>query len=221
MNGSTEVSSILSTRSLTFARGGRTFAALPDLEVARGRSVALVGASGSGKTTALLALAGLRPPESGEVLVQEEAIWRLSASARDRFRGRHIGLVFQSFHIIDAVNVAANLELAARCAGLRPDRERILRLLQSLGLGELHSRRADRLSHGQAQRLAIARALVNRPAVLFADEPTSALDDHNAKSTVALLKDATRAEGAALLIATHDRRVLDAVDSTIEMRSAP
>lgn len=220
MNGSSEASSVLSACGVTLARGGRTFAAIPDLELGRGRSVALLGASGSGKSTALLALAGLRAPAAGEVLVQDEALWRLPAAARDRFRGRHIGLVFQSFHIIDAVSVLANLELAARCAGLRPDRARIDELLQLLAIDKLSERRADRLSHGQAQRVAIARALVNRPAVVLADEPTSALDDDNARSTLALLQQATRADGTALLIATHDRRVIAAVDHTVEMRAA-
>lgn len=213
-----ETSSVLSAHGVTLARGGRTFAAIPDLKLDPGESMALLGASGSGKSTALLALAGLRAPATGEVVVQDEALWRLSSAARDRFRGRHIGLVFQSFHIIDAVSVVANLELAARCAGLKPDKARIDALLQRLAIDELRERRADRLSHGQAQRVAIARALVNRPAVVLADEPTSALDDDNARSTLALLQDATRADGTALLIATHDRRVMGAVDSAIEMK---
>jgi putative ABC transport system ATP-binding protein len=215
------VKSVLATRGLILARGGRTFAAVPDLDVARGRSLAILGASGSGKSTALMALAGIRPPAGGEIVVADVAIWRLPTPRRDRYRGERIGLVFQSFHIIDAVSVAANLDLARRCAGLPRDKKRVIELLQRLGLGELGGRRADRLSHGQAQRLAVARALVNLPAVVLADEPTSALDDANAKNLLALLKEAAAAEGAALVIATHDRRVIDAVDSTVEMKALP
>ena len=219
MNGDRLVAPVLSTDGVVLARGGRAFAALPDLSLAPGRSVAILGASGSGKSTALMALAGIRAPAAGEIAVEQTLLWNLGAAERDRFRGRRIGLVFQSFHLIDAVSVAANLALAARCAGLprAPDRARAL--LQRLGLTELQAQRADRISHGQAQRVAVARALFNRPAAVLADEPTSALDDGNAASLLALLKEAALAEGAGLVIATHDRRVIDAVDATVEMKA--
>jgi putative ABC transport system ATP-binding protein len=168
-----------------------------------------------------MALAGIRAPAGGEIMVAGVALWRLPTAPRDRFRGERIGLVFQSFHIIDAVSVAANLSLARRCAGLPGHSARVVELLQRLGIGDLKSRRGDRLSHGQAQRLAVARALVNQPAVVLADEPTSALDDAHAQSLLALLKETAAAEQAALVIATHDRRVIDAVDSTVEMQALP
>lgn len=209
---------VLASRGLTLARNGRSFAALPDFDLPPGRSLAILGASGSGKSTALLALAGIRAPQSGEVEIEGKAVWRMTAPARDRFRGRRIGLVFQSFHLIEAVSVAANLGLAARCAGLPPDRDRIDQLLDRLGIGALRGVRADRISQGQAQRVAVARALFNRPAVVLADEPTSALDDASARQLLALLKESATGEGAALIVATHDRRVIDAVDDTIEMR---
>ena len=212
---------LFTTHGVVLARNGRAFAALPDLEIPRGRSVAILGASGSGKTTALMALAGIRTPASGEIVVADVALWRLPATARDLFRGRRIGLIFQSFHLIDAVNVATNLALAARCAGLPPDSGRMDQLLETLQIAELRHRRADHISHGQAQRVAIARALFNKPAIVFADEPTSALDDASTNRLLALLKGAVATEGAALVIATHDRRVIDAVDETIELRSVP
>jgi putative ABC transport system ATP-binding protein len=212
-------STVLATQGVVLARDGRAFAALPDLAIPRGRSVAILGASGSGKTTALMALAGIRAPASGEIVVEDTVLWGLSAAARDLFRGRRIGLVFQSFHLIDAVSVATNLALAARCAGLPPDSGRMDQLLETLQIAELRRRRADRISHGQAQRVAIARALFNKPAVVFADEPTSALDDASTARLLALLKGAARIEGAGLVIATHDRRVIDSVDETIELRS--
>jgi putative ABC transport system ATP-binding protein len=214
-------STVLATEGVVLARDGRAFAALPDLAIPRGRSVAILGASGSGKTTALMALAGIRAPANGEIVVEDTALWRLSASARDLFRGRRIGLVFQSFHLIDAVSVATNLALAARCAGLPPDSGRMDQLLETLQIAELRRRRADRISHGQAQRVAIARALFNKPAVVFADEPTSALDDASTARLLALLKGTAAIEGAGLVIATHDRRVIDSVDETIELRSVP
>jgi putative ABC transport system ATP-binding protein len=212
-------STVLATRGVVLARSGRAFAALPDLAIPRGRSVAILGASGSGKTTALMALAGIRAPASGEIVIEDTALWGLSAAARDRFRGRRIGLVFQSFHLIDAVSVATNLKLAARCAGLPPDSGRMDQLLGTLHIAELRRRRADRISHGQAQRVAIARALLNKPAIVFADEPTSALDDASTARLLALLKEAAAIEGASLIIATHDRRVIDSVDETVELLS--
>lgn len=119
MTAEPAVKPVLATRGVVLARGGRTVAALPDFELGGGGSVALLGASGSGKSTALMALAGVRAPQIGEIVVEDVAIWRLPTAMRDRFRGQRIGLVFQSFHIIDAVSVAANLALAQRCAGLR------------------------------------------------------------------------------------------------------
>jgi putative ABC transport system ATP-binding protein len=166
-----------------------------------------------------MALAGIRAPASGEIVVEDTVLWGLSAAARDLFRGRRIGLVFQSFHLIDAVSVATNLALAARCAGLPPNNGRMDQLLETLQIAELRRRRADRISHGQAQRVAIARALFNKPAVVFADEPTSALDNASTARLLALLREAAAIEGAGLVIATHDRRVIDAVDETIELRS--
>jgi putative ABC transport system ATP-binding protein len=212
-------SAVVTTGDLVLERGGKAFAALPDIRLSRGGSLAILGPSGSGKTTALLALAGIRAPASGEIAVEDRWVWRLSSAARDVFRGRRIGLVFQSFHLIDAVSVAANLGLAARCAGLRPNAGRIEELLGKLGINELRHKRADRISHGQAQRVAVARALFNKPAVVLADEPTSALDDASAHALIALLKQGAIAEGASLIMATHDRRVIDAMDATVEMRA--
>jgi len=211
---------VLTTRGVTLARNGRPIASLPDVDLAPGRSLAILGASGSGKSTALLALAGIRAPAGGEIAVGGIALWRLPVYQRDRFRGQRIGLVFQKFHIIDAVSVADNLALAARCAGVRSRPDRIASLLGRLGIADIARRRADRISHGQAQRVAVARALVNGPAVVLADEPTSALDDGHAASMLALLKETAAAEGAGLVIATHDRRVIDAVDATVSMAGA-
>jgi putative ABC transport system ATP-binding protein len=213
--------SVLTTRGLDLARGGRRFAALPDLDVVRGRSLAILGASGSGKTTALMALAGIRAPENGEILIEDTDPWQLSSAERDRFRGRRIGLVFQSFHLIEAVSVAANLRLAGSCAEMRPDAGRADQLLDRLGIRELGGKRADRISQGQAQRVAVARALFNRPAVVLADEPTSALDDASTGRLLGLLKETAASEGAGLVIATHDRRVIEAVDQTVELRALP
>jgi putative ABC transport system ATP-binding protein len=210
----------LAIRELILARNGRKFARVPDIELTDGVSVALVGASGSGKSTALMAIAGVRRPAHGAIVVDRTDIWTLGSHTRDRFRGRRIGLVFQSFHLVDALSVRANIWLAAQCAGYPlHDPERLAALLDQLGLADIRDRRADHLSHGQAQRVAVARALINRPAVVLADEPTSALDDINADALIKLLTDSARSQKAALVVATHDRRVLNAVDKVVEMEA--
>ncbi|HEY0107644.1 MAG TPA: ATP-binding cassette domain-containing protein [Rhizomicrobium sp.] len=213
---------VLTTANVLLERGGKPFARLPDLRVAAGRSVAIVGPSGCGKTTALMALAAIRAPQHGAIEIEGTDLWSLGRSGRDGFRGRRIGLVFQSFHLIDALTVEANIAMAAQCAG-HPLREpgRLERLVERLGLTAIRSRRADRISHGQAQRTAIARALLNRPAVILADEPTSALDDANTEALMALLVESARSEDAALVVTTHDRRVLNAVDTVVEMEALP
>ena len=143
----------------------------PTSTIPRGRSVAILGASGSGKTTALMALAGIRAPASGEIVVADAALWRLPAAQRDLFRGRRIGLVFQSFHLIDAVSVAANLALAARCAGLPPDSGRMDQLLETLQIAELrrttgrpHQSRSGAARGHRARAFQQARRRVRRRA---------------------------------------------------------
>ena len=207
----------LSVSGLVLSRNGKSFAAVPDFALQAGQTLGLSGASGAGKSTALMALAGIRPPAAGRVLVGGVDPWGLSSTKRDRFRGRKIGLVFQTFHLIDAVSVRANLVLAASAAGMTADQTRIQTLMEKLGIADLGDCLPGRLSQGQAQRVAVARALVNGPPVIVADEPTSALDDGNAQAMLDLLIDAARDNQAALVIATHDRRIMDAVDRIVTM----
>ena len=224
---------VLSVQGLSLAREGRIFARLSDFQMLPGRSLAVVGRSGSGKTTALMALAAVRAPATGTIEIGGINPWSLQRAARDRFRNCCIGLVFQSFHLVDALSVAANIRLPARCASRLVDSriaarladhpvdegERLDLLLKALGLVEISGHRADRISQGQAQRAAVARALFNRPAVILADEPTSALDDDNASALLDLLRTSAVSENAALVIATHDRRALQAVDHVLAIES--
>jgi putative ABC transport system ATP-binding protein len=210
---------LLQTSDVRLARGDTFSIGLPDLALKAGEAVAVIGPSGCGKTTALMALAGIRPPESGVIAIDGINPWDLPSGARDRFCGRRIGLVFQSFHLVDALSVAANILLAAIGAGSAlQTAERLKHLASKLDISEILSQRADRISYGQAQRVAIARALMNKPAVLLADEPTSALDDGHTESLLALLLQMAKAEAAALVIATHDRRVLSVVNSVVELQ---
>lgn len=207
-----------SVQFLTVVRGARTIAC-PDLYLGSGQSLALRGPSGVGKTSLLLAMAGILKPASGQVTIDGQSLWTLGEEGRARLRGRDIGYVFASFHLIDALDVMDNLQLARACAGLAPDRARAKTLLASLGIADLAGQRADRLSQGQMQRVALARALMNRPKILLCDEPTAALDDEAASAMIGLLKASAVAEGAALLVATHDRRVMAALDAVVELKA--
>ncbi|WP_406825721.1 ABC transporter ATP-binding protein [Pedobacter sp. KACC 23697] len=174
----------------------------------------LLGASGSGKSTLLNIISGLLKPSQGGVSINGTDLYNLSVKELDRFRGRHIGIIFQRPHLIRSLDVLDNLELAAVMAGLPIDQERNRSLLADLGIGELAKNYPDQLSQGQLQRVSVARALVNKPDLLIADEPTSSLDDENANQVIQMLTAQAKDNGAALIIATHDARVRDHLTKT-------
>jgi putative ABC transport system ATP-binding protein len=189
-------------------RYGRvTAVAIPAWRAAAGDAWLLAGPSGSGKSTVLHILAGLTRPTAGSVIVKGTDIAALSESARDRWRGRSVGLVPQRLHLVGAIDVCDNLRLANTLAGLPVDDARITALLQAVGVVELADRFPSQLSQGQAQRVAIARAVVNRPALLLADEPTANLDDAHAAQALELLRGQALEAGATLVVASHDARV--------------
>ncbi|NJL11756.1 MAG: ATP-binding cassette domain-containing protein [Microscillaceae bacterium] len=176
-------------------------------EVAPGQSWLVLGASGSGKTTLLHLIAGILKMQEGQLWWQNTDLARLSESARDRLRAKSIGLVFQKPHLLPSLSVLKNLRLAQTLARRKGKRQACLDLLEKLGLSEKMHALPHQLSQGQAQRAAIARALVHQPALLLADEPTASLDDANAEKVVHLLQDLSQAQGTSLVIATHDQRV--------------
>lgn len=190
---------------------------LPDWAAPQGGQRLLTGPSGSGKSTLLHLLAGVLRPARGRVQVADTELGALGPAELDRFRGRHIGLVFQRLHLIGALTVLENLLLAQRLAGLASDRRRACDVLAALGIEALAGTRPARLSVGQAQRAAIARAVVNRPRLLLADEPTSALDDEACAAVLALLMEHSRRNGATLLIATHDARLREHIADRLEL----
>ena len=202
---------------LRFAHGARTVVDIDRCQLASGESMAVIGPSGCGKTTFLHLLAGLIRPGSGVIRVLDRDLSRLRAGALDRFRGRHIGLVFQRLHLLPALTIHQNVLLAQRLARVPMDRTRVEALFDRLNLTGLEGHKPSMLSQGQAQRVAIARALVHGPELLMADEPTSALDDQHAGEALALLRETARAAGAALLIVTHDQRVRGHLEHEFEM----
>jgi len=206
---------MLQSTGLQFAyRQGERFS-FPDVSATAERPLLLLGASGRGKTTLLHLLGGLLRPESGKIMVGNTDIAALPTAVLDHFRGSHIGIVFQQAHFVDSLSVLENLVLAQYLAGVKQDKFRAQTLLQRLDLAGKYHVKPSRLSVGQRQRAAIARALMCGPEVVLADEPTSALDDRNAAEVVALLRETTADAGAALVIVTHDQRVKDAVPGNI------
>ncbi|WP_348767855.1 ABC transporter ATP-binding protein [uncultured Salinisphaera sp.] len=193
---------------------------LQRLDVAAGEQLAILGPSGSGKSTLLHLLAGVLTPTRGDIRVCDQSLAAMRESARDRFRGRHIGLVYQSLHLIAALSVADNLALARYLAGLTPDAARIDETLERVGLAAFKGSYPAQLSQGQRQRVALARALVNEPRLILADEPTSSLDDANAERVATLLIERARAAGAALVVTTHDHRLADRFERRLVLGEA-
>jgi len=180
---------------------------LDRFELAEGRDLLIAGPSGCGKTTLLHLIAGLLVPSAGRVVVDGQDLAALSPAARDRFRGRRIGIVLQQFHLLPTITAMQNLLVAQSIAGLPVDRGAATSVLNALGIDERLDAFPHQLSVGQQQRVAIARALVNRPRLVLADEPTSNLDDVRCMQALDLLESQARACGATLVIATHDQRI--------------
>ena len=188
-----------------------------NFRIEKGEHWLLLGESGSGKTTLLHLLGGLLRAVKGKIEVEGTDITRLSESALDRFRGRHMGFVFQKNHLIGALSVQNNLLLSPYLARLPQDEKRVEEVLGQLGLIENKNARVSSLSHGQAQRGAIARAVLNRPDVILADEPTSALDDKNCERVINLLLEASKNNNATLVVATHDQRLKSKFKNQIQL----
>ena len=178
--------------------------------------VAVLGRSGSGKSTLLHLLGGLDRPDAGTIAVAGRDITEQRPRALARTRLRHVGFVFQSFHLIEELSGEENVLLPARLPGaLRGGEQRARRLIGELGLSEIAARRPHELSGGEQQRLAIARALVNDPELVLADEPTGNLDQENGATVLALLRSLTR---RAVVIVTHEPEAAAIADRVLHLR---
>ncbi len=187
-------------------------------ELAAGEFVVLVGESGVGKSTLLNCIAGLDDCDSGDIVVGESSVPALDADARARLRREHLGFVFQAFHVLPHLSVTDNVALPLLLLN-RPDPARVALMLERVGLPELATRMPAQLSGGQLQRVAVARALVHRPALILADEPTGNLDPVNALRMLDLLAAQVRAEGAACLLVTHSTAAAQRADRVIRLTS--
>ena len=210
--------SMLQTQALAFSYTAEQAFLFPDLEVEKGESLLILGESGKGKTTFLNLLAGFIRPSSGKIMIDGEETNAMADAKLDIFRGKHIGMVFQSAHFVKALNVEENLKMAQLFARSANTGTAVIRdTLDRLNLAKKLKDYPHRLSIGEQQRVAIARAVINQPKVILADEPTSALDDKNCEQVLDLLKEQAEITGASLVIVTHDKRLKDRVENQVEL----
>jgi putative ABC transport system ATP-binding protein len=189
------------------------------LNIGRGEAVSLVGPSGSGKSTLLMVMAGLERPDKGSVTVAGEDLGRLDEDTLARFRGRRIGIVFQSFHLIPTMTALENVAVPLELAGQADAFARATRELQAVGLGARASHYPAQMSGGEQQRVALARALAPRPAILVADEPTGNLDEATGKDIIDLMFSRFSAHAMTLVLVTHDATLARRCDRVIRVRS--
>lgn len=188
-----------------------------ELALERGEHLALRGASGTGKTTLLNIIAGIMKPDAGEVLLSGQCINRMSEPRRDRFRAEQIGYIFQTFNLLQGFTALENVVLGTYFRG-RTDKARSRQLLEKMGLSERMDYLPGALSTGQQQRVAVARALANRPSLVIADEPTGNLDPESASNAIEIIRSHCREEGAALLLVSHDPGILAGFDRTLDLK---
>jgi putative ABC transport system ATP-binding protein len=190
-----------------------------DLDVARGEMVAIVGPSGSGKTTLLNCLSGLERIDEGEILIDGTDLATMKDDPRTEFRARSMGFVFQAFNLLPVLSAVENVEIPLLLigTGAREGRKRAVETLEQVGLAERADHRPDQLSGGEQQRVAVARALVHKPAVVWADEPTGNLDSESSASVMELFRSLNK-DGQTIVMVTHDQRIAAQASRTIAMR---
>jgi len=188
-----------------------------NLEVAPEETVAIIGPSGSGKTTLLLILTGLEIPSSGQITLAGESVDGLSADQRADLRREHIGIVFQSFHLIPSLTACENVALPLEIDGQSNGRKRAAAMLEKVGLGERQDHYPSQLSGGEQQRVAIARALIHEPKLLVADEPTGNLDEKTGEAIMQLLFELNRDNGTTLVLVTHDNDLAKRCQRTLRL----
>ncbi len=215
---------IVETQELSkhYTIGGSTIKALDDvsIRIKRGEYVSLVGPSGSGKTTLFNLIGGLDRPSGGRVFIDEVDISGLDAYELAWLRCHKVGYIFQTFNLLSALTALDNVSLPMIFAGVgRSERlDRAKQLLETVGLGERLHHRPSELSAGQQQRVAVARALANNPALILADEPTGNLDSHTGMEIVNMLRELNGKSGVTIVAATHDLKIIDVSDSLFWLR---
>ena len=191
-----------------------------DIEVEKGEMVAIMGPSGCGKTTMLNCLAGLDEFDEGEVLIEGKPIREMPDKERTSYRAERMGFVFQTFNLLPVITAVENVELPLLVSGVKPKvaRERALKALDQVWLSDRAHHRPAQLSAGQRQRVTIARALINSPAIVWADEPTGNLDSESAEDILELLRSLNAQYEQTIIIVTHNREIGELCDRIVRMR---
>ena len=215
---------LIRARQLTrvYKVGGEDVRALDgiDLDIAQGEFVALVGPSGSGKSTLLSLMGGLDRPSSGQIFVADLELGAANEKQLVTYRRERIGFIFQSFNLLMMRSAVENVETPLTIAGVTPKerRQRALSLLEAVNLKQRALHRPNELSGGEMQRVAVARALANKPLLLLADEPTGNLDSKTGSDILNLLREAVAGRGVTLILVTHDPQVADHADRIVHLR---
>lgn len=208
---------MITSKDLSFSYSSHKRFSFPDILCNDGEALLILGQSGRGKTTLLHILALLLAPESGDIIIDGHSIRNLSPKQTATVRANKIGIIYQRAHFVSSLTVLDNLLLSNYLAGRSQDRSKATYLADQLGFREHLSKKTHELSQGEQQRVSIARALMNSPAVILADEPTSNLDDENCQKVVNLLKAQSAQIGASLIVVTHDQRLKDEFSNQISL----
>jgi len=207
--------------NLSLGRGAARVHILKDIDltIAQGEAIGMVGPSGSGKSTLLMVMAGLERPDTGSVVVASEELNALDEDALARFRGRNVGIVFQSFHLIPTMTALENVAVPLELAGAADALERAAQELSAVGLADRGHHYPAELSGGEQQRVALARALVPNPAILIADEPTGNLDETTGAEIIDLMFKGHAERRTTLVLVTHDPGLAERCDRVVRLRS--
>ena len=206
---------MLKTESIIFTYDGLSKFKFPDIQLNNGDSLLVLGDSGVGKTTFIQILAGLLKPNSGQVYLGSINYNELSSKEMDQFRGKNIGMIFQNPYFVRNLNILDNLLLSLYLSENKQDKNRVVQLLNELGLGNKLDSMPDNLSQGEQQRASIALSVIKQPDIILADEPTSSLDDVNCQKIITILKQQADKNKSKLIIITHDNRIKDQFDKSI------
>ncbi len=208
---------MLVSKDLTFTYDNSKVFHFPNITLEKGEHLLVLGESGIGKTTLIQLLAGLLTAHSGELLINGTDITTLNSSQLDRFRGKHVGMVFQKPYFVRNISVLENLLLSLYLSKNKQDEKKALHLLEQIGLADKKNHQPNQLSQGEQQRMSIALAVLKNPDLILADEPTSSLDDTNCYKIAQLLEEQAQSTNAQLIIITHDSRLKTHFNNSITL----